>query len=133
MLCYLKNNEQTLVLMDERSKTASHFGLLPNNNDFEKKEPSAATINMAVIHCFDLFLPLLSFFFSANPFSGKALKESLSSSRFSIFCGSYPRHNSGNHLIQASIVVVETRSSPHNLFPAHQKSSSNSSVTQSKL
>ena len=81
----------------------------------EKKEPSEATINIKVIHCFNFLPTLLFFIFSARPFSGKALKNSQSSSKFDIFCGSW--HNSGNHSIQTCIVVVETSSvSPDNLF-----------------
>ena len=83
----------------------------------ETKEPSAATINMAVFRCLDFFCLYFAFSFSANPFSGKALRNSPSSSRFSILCGSYPWQNSGNRSIQTSIVVVETSSaSPLNLF-----------------
>ena len=74
----------------------------------EKKEPSEATINIKVIHCFNFLPTLLFFIFSARPFSGKALKNSQSSSKFDI---------SGNHSIQTCIVVVETSSvSPDNLF-----------------
>ena len=52
------------------------------------KEPLGATINIAVVRCFD-FLPLLLFFvFSAGPFSDKVLKNSPSSSRFNMFRGS---------------------------------------------
>ena len=99
----------------ERSKPLCYFWS-PNNNGFKKKR----TISCHNKHnCHSLlrsFSPLL-FFFSVNCFSGKVLKKSLSSSRFSIFCGWYPWHNSSNCLIQALIVVVEKSSaSPHNYF-----------------
>ena len=85
----------------------------PNINGLENKRTISCHNRHGRHSLFQFFFSLkfpFFFFFSVNFCFSKALKKSPSMSWFSKFFGSYPWHNSDNHSIQASIVVVKTSS-----------------------